>query len=110
MKTTENLSKDEFLILLMLYAANADAYFLPEEESFIKERAGEESWNKVHQLFSKLSDKETLDIIMAHKGVYCRNEEEKVAALKAVKEVFTSDHRYSQMEHVLMDLLGLLLK
>lgn len=96
--------------MLMLYAATADADFTSEEENLIKTRFGSEVWTRISDLFSKMNDTETLELILDHKGTYCRNADEREEALGLIRTVFNADHRYSQFEHGLMQVLNLLLK
>ena len=57
------LTKEEFIVLLMLYAASIDGNVRKEEVEEILEQTSPEAYKKVQKSFSKMSDIEVLELI-----------------------------------------------
>ena len=57
------LTKEEFNVLLMLYAASIDGNVRKEEVEEILEQTSPEAYKKVQKSFSKMSDIEVLELI-----------------------------------------------
>ena len=64
------LNKDEFKVLVMLYAANIDGNIQSEEVRVMLKKTDFETVEKVENLFDKMNDAEVLDCIRANKPLY----------------------------------------
>ena len=56
------LSKDEFKVLAMLYAANIDGNIQSEEVEVMLQKSGFDTVEKVNKMFGKMNDVEVLDV------------------------------------------------
>lgn len=100
----KNWSYEEFLAFTMLYAASVDGVVTEEEEDLIREQLSEERFEAVKAVFDQCSDYKCINVILSHHDEYFATPEARERLLGHMREVFESDHRFSQLEHVVMDL------
>lgn len=104
-KTTEMLTKDEFKVLVMLYAANIDSNIHHDEVDEILQRTDAITFEKMKKVFQKMSDAEILSCINDNKARYCANEENKKQLLDDVHTIIAADEHHSAMEAHLIRVL-----
>ncbi len=93
---------DEFATFLMIYASHVDLEFSDAEKDRIKTQISEATFQKMYQAFKDKSDFESLQTILAYKGLYYPTEARKGELLDKVKMIFFADGEYSQMEMELL--------
>ena len=103
------LTKQEFNVLLMLYAASIDGNIRKEEVEEILEQASPESYRKVKKSFSQMSDMEVLDLINENKSQFITNEAEKQQVLDQLRAVVSVDDSVSPIENYLLQTLNRIL-
>jgi len=94
------LSREEFEIFLLIYAAHVDYEFSQDEKDFILKRCDENVFNRMHLLFMDNSDYACMKLILRHKPIYYQNDEEKNYIFNLLKEIFEIDGDYSRIEKV----------
>jgi hypothetical protein len=109
MNQQSEYTRKEFLTFVMLYAGSVDINLSIEEEDLIRQKVGEEAFVRVKAQFDEMADSEVLDLIYSYKGKYCSSKEETDQALEMIREVFSADHRFSQMEKAVMEIFRMLM-
>ena len=94
------LSKKEFEIFLLIYAAHVDYEFSEDEKAFILERCDAEVFDRMHKLFMDNSDYISMKLILDHKPLYYQEQEDKDYIFNLLKEIFKIDGDYSRIEKV----------
>jgi len=94
----ENLSYDEFICIALLYAANVNEQFTVEEKAAIIKEVGNDTFNKMFDIFDNMSDFEALETIMAHKGIHFPTPTRKQEVLDKIELIFESDNDYDIVE------------
>lgn len=104
------LKKDEFLILVLLYAANIDGVVHSEEINLIMQKFGANEVSKVQKMYAKMSDNDILDNIAAHKNLYASTLDGKKSLVAELNSIIQSDGTTSVMESQLIRTINKLLK
>ncbi|HMQ07294.1 MAG TPA: hypothetical protein PKC30_08330 [Saprospiraceae bacterium] len=89
---------EEFLCFLLLHASYVDMEFSEEEKMKLNEKFGPDLVAKMHDILYKMSDYETLETILAYKGVYFPTIDQKNEIMNSIKKLFFADGDYSIME------------
>ena len=97
-ETVENWTYDDFLAFIMIYAAFADLNIDESEKKVIREKVGDESYEKVMGIFDERNDMERIDIILHFKEKHIKDQTEKEKVLADMKDVFMADEEYSTLE------------
>lgn len=105
----ETLSYDEFICITLLYAANVNEEFTPEEKATIIKTVSIDTYEKMYAIFDKMSDFEALETIIAHKGIHYPTPDRKQEVLDKIESIFKVDDNYDVVEkeifHFLTNLL-----
>lgn len=109
MEIDTNWNYDEFLTFLMIYASHVDLDFSENEINNIKSRVSEETYQKMYNLFTDKSDFESLQTILAYKGLYYPTAARKNELLDKMKMIFFADGEYTIMERELIHFLDKLM-
>lgn len=96
------LNKEEFKMLVMLYAANIDGNIHPEEVEVMLEKANEDTFKKVYKMFKKMGDAEVIDCIRANKSRFAATQAETEQLLNDFRSVIEADERCTPMEKYLL--------
>ena len=80
-----NWNSHEFMVYLLLYAANADFELSEEEKQIILLKATKTEYQHIHKIFEKNTDFERLEIILSFREQFFPTEK---GAEKIIKEVF----------------------
>ena len=99
---SQDWNYQEFVTFVMIYASNVDMEFSEEEMSRIMSKVSTETFNKMYNEFDKRSDFESLQTILAYKGLYYPTADRKLELLNNIKLLFFADGEYSPMEKELM--------
>ena len=92
------LNKEEFKILVMLYAANIDGNIQSEEVKVMIEMSGFDTVEKVEKLFDKMSDMEVLDCIRENKSQYASTEADRLDLIHDLCLIIEADEKCTGME------------
>lgn len=92
------LSKNEFKVMVMLYAANIDGNILSEEVKVMLEKTDFETVEKVEKLFEKMRDMEVLDCIRENKVLYAATEADRLDLIHDLCAIIEADEKVSVME------------
>ena len=104
------LNKDEFKVMVMLYAANIDGNIQSEEVKVMLEKTNFETVEKVEKLFDKMSDMEVLDCIRENKSLYAATEADRLDLIHDLCAVIEADEKVSVMEEQMVRALRRLLE
>ena len=96
------LNKQEFKVLVMLYAANIDGNIQSEEVKVMLEKIDSETFEKMEKLFSKMSDAEVLDCIRENKAQYAVTEADRADLIADLRTVIEADERCTAMEETIV--------
>lgn len=93
-----NLSRSEFEIFLMLYAAHVDYIYTADEEQYIKSISIPKDYDKMIKLFINTNDYTCLKIILNNKEAHFNNETDRDYYFNLLKKIFEVDGNYSRIE------------
>ena len=85
------LSKQEFKVLAMLYAANIDGNIKSEEVKIMLQKTDFDTVEKVEKLFDKMSDLEVLECIRENKALYANTEAERLDLIADLCAIIEAD-------------------
>lgn len=100
------LTREEFNVLLMLYAASIDGNVRKDEVEEILNRTNPDIFKKVQKAFVKMSDMEILELIDEYKKQYITSEAEKTQVLDQLRDIMKVDDSVSPIENYLIQALG----
>ena len=92
------LNKDEFKVMVMLYAANIDGNIQSEEVKVMLNKTGFDTVEKVEKLFAKMSDMEVLSCIRENKAQYAATEADRLDLIHDLCAIIEADENVSAME------------
>lgn len=92
------LNKDEFKVLVMLYAANIDGNIQSEEVRVMLKKTDFETVEKVEDLFDKMNDAEVLECIRENKPLYVATEGDRIEILADLCAIIEADEKCTVME------------
>ncbi len=104
------LNKDEFKVMVMLYAANIDGNIQSEEVKVMLEKSDFDTVEKVEKLFAKMSDMEVLECIRENKALYAATEADRMDLIANVCAVIEADEVCSVMEEQMVRAMRRLLE
>lgn len=96
---TMKLNKEEFKVMVMLYAANIDGNIQSEEVKIMLEKTDFDTVEKVEKLFDKMSDSEILDCIRENKAQYTAADADKQELMNDLRAIVEADEKVSLMEN-----------
>lgn len=103
------LTKEEFLLLVMLYAANIDGKIQPEEWQSIRGKYDAEMIQRMHRQFEKMKDAEILECIEQNKHRLLTSEADRQHLLDELRCIVESDEKSAPMEVYLLNVVEQLL-
>ena len=92
------LSKQEFKVLAMLYAANIDGNIKSEEVKIMLQKTNFDTVEKVEKLFEKMSDLEVLECIRENKALYATTETERLDLIADLCAIIEADEKCTMIE------------
>ena len=92
------LSKQEFKVLAMLYAANIDGNIKSEEVRVMLQKSDFDTVEKVEKLFDKMSDLEVLECIRENKAQYASTEAERLDLIADLCAIIEADEKCTVIE------------
>ncbi len=101
----EELSKKEFQVLAMLYAANCDGNIGADEVGVMLEKTDSATYQKIYKMFMKMNDIEVLSCIKTHKDKYAATPEDRKALMDEIMAFINADDKVVGFEHYLPQML-----
>lgn len=92
------LNKQEFKVLVMLYAANIDGNIQSEEVKVMLQKSDFDTVEKVEKLFDKMSDMEVLECIRENKAQYASTEADRLELMADLCAIIEADEKCTVME------------
>lgn len=92
------LSKEEFKVMAMLYAANIDGNIQSEEVKVMLQKTDFDTVEKVEKLFDKMSDLEVLECIRENKAQYAATEADRLDLIHDLYAIIEADEKRTVME------------
>ena len=102
---TNNWTKTELQIYILLLCANADLVQTEDEINLIKSKVDEDVFNKIYKEFSGDSEEESLEKIENNVATQEYSHKEIVCFQREMHEVFFTDKHFSMMERHLERIL-----
>ncbi|MBQ1409242.1 MAG: hypothetical protein IIY87_05745, partial [Bacteroidales bacterium] len=87
------LNKDEFKVMVMLYAANIDGNIQSEEVKVMLKKTDFDMVENVEKLFAKMSDMEVLECIRENKALYAATEADRMDLIANVCSIIEADEK-----------------
>ena len=103
------LSKEEFKVMIMLYAANIDGNIQSEEVKVMLEKSGFDAVEKAEKLFDKLNDAEVIECIRENKAVYANSESDRLDLIADLCAIIEADENCTTMENAMVNAMRRLL-
>ena len=104
------LSKQEFKVLAMLYAANIDGNIKSEEVKIMLQKTDFETVEKVEKLFDKMSDLEVIECIRENKALYASSEAERLDLIADLCAIIEADEKCTVMEEQMVRVIRRMLE
>lgn len=92
------LNKDEFKVMVMLYAANIDGNIQSDEVKVMLKKTDFDTVENVEKLFAKMSDMEVLECIRENKALYAATEADRLDLIHDLCAIIEADEKVSVME------------
>ena len=92
------LSKQEFKVLAMLYAANVDGDIQSEEVKIMLQKTDFDTVEKVEKLFDKMSDLEVLECIRENKALYASTDTDRMDLIADLCAIIEADEKCTVVE------------
>jgi len=97
-----NWTRKELEAYLLIYCANADFVEHEEEVDFIKLKVEEQVYKKMHKIFNKDNDYQSLQKIQIVLQELSFSEEEKQQLLSEIQKLFVLDDHFTINEYNLL--------
>jgi uncharacterized tellurite resistance protein B-like protein len=104
------LNKQEFKVLVMLYAANIDGNIQSEEVRVMLENTDFETVEKMEKLFDKMGDLEVLECIRENKVQYAATEADRLDLIHDLCAIIEADEKCTVMEEQMVRAMRRLLE
>ena len=104
------LNKDEFKVMVMLYAANIDGNIQSEEVKVMLEKTSFDTVEKMEKLFANMNDAEVLECIRENKALYAATEADRLDLIHDLCAIIEADEKISAMEEQMVKTMRRLLE
>jgi len=92
------LTKQEFKLLVMLYAANIDGNIQPEETKLMLKKSDPDTFESVSKLFAKMNDVQVLDCIRENKTQFAATEADRLELITELVAIIEADEKRTAVE------------
>ena len=99
------LNKDEFKVMVMLYAANIDGNIQSDEVKVMLKKTDFDTVENVEKLFAKMSDMEVLECIRENKALYAATEADRLDLIHNLCAIIEADEKVSVMEEQMVRMM-----
>ena len=106
----EQWTKEEFLVYLMLYAANTDGNITEKEQKIIRSKVNLATYQEVLEQFETHGEYDCIQNILKYKEKYLDNEDAVKQIVSEMTEVFMGDGKISNAEQHILNLVAKILK
>ena len=96
------LNKEEFKVMVMLYAANIDGNIQSEEVKVMLEKNDFDTVERVEKLFDKMSDMEVLECILENKAQHAATETDRLDLIHDLCAIIEADEKVSAIEDAMV--------
>ena len=96
------LNKQEFKVLVMLYAANIDGNIQSEEVRVMLEKTDFDTVDKVEKIFDKMNDAQALDCIRENKADYIASQADRDEIIQDICAIVMADEQLLSIEEQLV--------
>lgn len=96
------LTKQEFKVMVMLYAANIDGNIQSEEVKVMLEKTDFDTVERMEKAFAKMSDAEVIECIRENKKKYAATEEDRLDVIHDLCLIIEADENCTVMEQHLV--------
>ena len=103
------LNKEEFKVMVMLYAANIDGNIQSEEVKVMLEKGGFDTVEKVEKMFAKMNDMEVLNCIRENKAQYVTTEADRLDLIHDLCTIIEADEKCTIFEEAMVNAMRRLL-
>ena len=103
------LTKQEFKVMVMLYAANIDGNIQSEEVKVMLEKTDFDTVDRMEKAFAKMSDVEVIDCIRENKSKYAATDEDRLDLIHDLCLIIEADENCTVMEQQLVKTMRRLL-
>lgn len=93
-----DLSREEFELYALLYAANIDLKLSEQEVSLLTAEEEPQVFDRVTRLYKEDSEVERVETIKSFAEQHLKTSEEKEAFLNSLQSVFQADKKFSSLE------------
>jgi hypothetical protein len=97
------LSREEFMTFILLYAAYADDVVKAGEINYIKSKTTDELMKKIEPILAERNQVKNFQILLRHKENYFPHEDGSRRLLEEMENVFLSDDEYHPTEKRLFE-------
>lgn len=99
------MNREEFKVLVMLYAANIDGNINPDEVDAILEKVDSNTFKNVKKMFAKMSDIEILNTINENKKSFASTDTEREILINDCRTIINADGQQTVMEGFIVKML-----
>lgn len=99
------MNREEFKVLVMLYAANIDGNINPDEVDAILEKVDSNTFKNVKKMFAKMSDIEILNSINENKKSFASTDTEREILINDCRTIINVDGQQTVMEGFIVKML-----
>lgn len=99
------MNREEFKVLVMLYAANIDGNINPDEVDAILEKVDSNTFKNVKKMFAKMSDIEILNTINENKKSFASTDTECETLINDCRTIINADGQQTVMEGFIVKML-----
>ena len=92
------LTKQEFKLLVMLYAANIDGNIQPEETKLMLKKSDPDIFESASKLFAKMNDVQVLDCICENKAQFAATEADRQELITELVAIIEADEKRTAVE------------
>ena len=96
------LNKEEFKVMVMLYAANFDGNIQSEEVKVMLEKSDFDTVERVENLFDKMSDSEVIECIRENKAQHAATEADRLDLIHDLCAIIEADEKISAIEDAMV--------
>lgn len=93
-----DLNYEEFICFLLIYASHSDIEFSKIESDQLRNKFGDDIFDKTYSLFNSMNDYQVLDTIIKRKDAFLSDNIRREDILNEVKSQLSIDHDLSNFE------------
>jgi len=103
------ITRNEFMTFILIYAAHVDLEFKAVEKKFIIDRFGQDCFAKMNELFDQGNDYENIEWIKEHKEEFIKTDDDKKTLVASMVRLFSADGEFDLLERNMAAMINRLL-